>query len=66
MMKKMSRMFLGKTNQGENIKRTRRVIIILSYCTVFHGVAAQISSWCQVSAWLLKEISKHLKRDGSN
>jgi len=64
MTEKFSGTFLGKINQGENIKRIRRVIIILSRCTVFHDVAAQNSSWCQVSVWLLKVISKHLRRAG--
>lgn len=39
--------------------------ILREHCTVFHDVAAHNSSWSQVSACLLKEISKHLRRAGS-
>lgn len=35
---------------------------MLSYCVVFWDVAAENSTRCQVSTWLLKEISKHLRR----
>lgn len=55
---------LGERNQGENIKRTRRVT--LSYWTVLCDVAAQNWSWCQFSSCFLEEISKHLRRVGSN